>query len=90
MYGGLRRGLISKGTGFNLGEDYTASKMISPLQEKNTITSQPVDGPLLELLKFDLGGRGGFVETQSVGIVLLVVLGNRELPFLMIVDVPSS
>lgn len=57
---------------------------------KPVVTSQPIDGPLLELLKFDLGGRGFLVETQSVRVVLLLVLRDRELLFFMIVNVSSS
>ena len=89
MCGRLRWGLVAKGTSFNLGEDYTLSTTISLLQIKNASTSQSVDGPLLELLELDFGDGGGFVEIQSVGIGLLLVLGNSELLFFMIVNVPS-
>lgn len=65
-------------------------KVNTSLRIKNTNTSQPVDGPLLEFLELDLGGRGGFVETESVEIILLLELGNSELPFFVIVDITSS
>lgn len=60
------------------------------LQSNDTITSEPIDGPLLELLEFDLGGRRGFVEAQPMGIILLLVLGNSKLLLFMIVDITSS
>lgn len=86
----LRRILVAKGTGFNLSKNYALSGTEPHYRIDDTITSQPVDGPLFKLLEFDLGGRRVFIEAQSMGVVLLLVLGNSELLLFMIFDVTSS
>lgn len=56
---------------------------------ESALTSQPVNGPLLKLLKPDLGGWRDMVDVQSMGIVLFLVRGAGELLLLVIDGRPS-
>ena len=51
-------------------------------------TSQPIDGPLLELLERDFSGGGGFIEVQAVRVFLLFICGDCEL-FLLVINCTS-
>ena len=51
-------------------------------------TSQPINGPLFELLECDLGRRGNFIEAQAVRVVQLFVRGSCEL-FSLVVNCTS-
>lgn len=52
-------------------------------------TSQPVYGPLLELLERDVGGRGVGVEVEAMGILGVLVQWRRELLLAMVDDIAA-
>ena len=56
---------------------------------KRDSTSQPVNCPLLELLKRDLSGGGKFVEVQAAGVIVLFIDRTCKLLLLMIDGISS-
>jgi hypothetical protein len=52
-------------------------------------TSQPVDGPLLELLESDIRRGRRAVEVQPVRVGVFLPLGSAELLFAVVEDVAT-
>lgn len=65
------------------------SQFLVEVKGGSALTSQPVNGPLFELLKPDLGGWRDMVDVQSMGIVLFLVRRAGELLLLVIDGRPS-
>lgn len=66
--------------------------MVSPGPQENGIirlTFQPVNCPLLKLLERDFGSWRHIVEIETMGVVLLLIRGCREL-LLFVVENRSS
>ena len=77
--------LIAERAGFQLGQDYYKLADITHFQTWRSIyTPEPINCPLLEVLKRNFSYWGQIIEVQSVRIVLILVRSGSELFFLMI------
>ena len=88
----MRRGLggcfVPERACFYLGENCLVS--LRDLRELGAIydTSQSINGPLLELLESNLCCWWGFVQVQTMGVLLLLVEWSSELLLLVINSAP--
>ena len=88
MNGCFLRGFIAEGASFNLSKDWQCQSIGLYLAGRS-ITSQPIDGPLLELLESNFSCWGDFVQIEPVRVILLFVRGRSEL-LLFVVEYIST
>lgn len=80
----LGRRSVAKGAGLELGQNYPASDTVLKRKQR-IITSQSIDGPLLELLERYVCRRRICVKVQAMRILRVLELGSRKL-LLSVVD----